>query len=68
MDDPTAHMPGNEGETSYQIALAGKRDGIRQFPSKLCDQIRMSKQDKQMFRYGSWQFIITFEAVTSSNL
>ena len=39
-------MPRNEGEISHQTALAGKREGIRQFPSKLCDQIRLSKQDK----------------------
>ena len=38
-------MPRNEEETSSQTALAGKREGIRQFPSKLCDQIRKSKQD-----------------------
>ena len=46
---PMTHMPRNEGEISHQNALAGKREGIRQFPSKLCDQIRMSKQDKQTF-------------------
>ena len=32
-------MPRNEGEISHQTALAGKPEGIRQFPSKLCDQI-----------------------------
>ena len=43
---PMTHMPRNEEETSHQKALAGKREGIRHFPSKLCNQIRMSKQDK----------------------
>ena len=44
------HMPRNEGEiSSHQTALAGKREGIRQFPSKICDQIRMhqSKVNKR---------------------
>ena len=31
------HMPRNEGETSHQTALAGTREGIRHFPSKLLE-------------------------------
>ena len=46
---PMTQMPRNEGEISHQTALAGKREGIRQFPSKLCDQVGISKQDKQTF-------------------
>ena len=53
------HMPGNEGVILHQTALAGKRKGIRQFPSKLLEQIgneaRNEKHcfDKQCFdKYG----------------
>ena len=34
------HVPRNEGETSYQTALAEKREGILHFPWKLLEQIR----------------------------
>ena len=46
---PMTQMPRNKGEISHQTALAGKREGIRQFPSKLCYQVGISKQDKQTF-------------------
>ena len=34
------HIPRSERETSHQTALAGKREGIRHFPSKLLERIR----------------------------
>ena len=42
-----AHMPRNEGEIWHQTALAGKREGIRQFPSKLLEQIRNEARNKK---------------------
>ena len=43
-----AHMPRNELETSsHQTALAGKREGIRHFPSKLLEQIRNEARNKK---------------------
>ena len=46
---PMAHMPRNEGEISHQTAMAGKKECIRQFPSQLCDKVRMyhSKVNKR---------------------
>ena len=41
------HMPRNEGETLHQTALAGKREGIRHFPSKLLEKIRNEARNKK---------------------
>ena len=41
-------MPRNEGEISHQKALAGKREGIRQFPSELCDHIRNEARNENI--------------------
>ena len=41
------HMPRNEGETLHETALAGKRAGIRHFPSKLLEQIRNEARKKK---------------------
>ena len=40
-------MACNEGETSYETALAGKQKGIRHFPSKLLEQIRNVAKNKK---------------------
>ena len=41
------HMPHNEGETSHETALAGKREGNHHFPSKLLKQIRNEARNKK---------------------
>ena len=41
------HMPRNKGETSHQTTLAGKRAGIRHFPSKLLEHIRNEARNKK---------------------
>ena len=41
------HMPRDEGETSHKTVLAGKREGIRHFPSKLLEQIRNESRNKK---------------------
>ena len=66
---PMAHMPRNEGETSHQTALAGKREGIRQFPSKICDQIRMhqSKVNKRFDMVPGYFLGTSFSKICSFN-
>ena len=63
-------MPRNEGNTLHQLSLAGKRGRIRDFPSKMCDEIGLTNQDNRYFEMvpGNFEKVPNNKAVPRSEL